>query len=97
MLESHAAGICGTDLHIYRGEFEEQVHYLAVQGHEFGGVIAEADKNLSGFEAGDRVVVDPIISCHKCPMRSRCLHIYPIKDAFDFEMSVDETDSPPHA
>ena len=67
LLESHAAGICDTDLHIYRGEFEERVQYPAVQGHEFGGVIVEAAKNLSGFEAGDRVVVDPIISCHKCP------------------------------
>jgi threonine dehydrogenase-like Zn-dependent dehydrogenase len=67
LLESHAAGICGTDLHIYRGEFEDRVHYPAIQGHEFGGVIVEVRKNVSGFEAGDRVVVDPIISCHKCP------------------------------
>ena len=67
LLESYAAGICGTDLHIYRGEFEERVQYPAVQGHEFGGVIAEVGNNVSGFEAGDRVVVDPIISCHKCP------------------------------
>ena len=36
LLESHAAGICGTDLHIYRGEFEERVQYPAVQGHECG-------------------------------------------------------------
>ena len=67
LLESYAAGICGTDLHIYRGEFEDRVHYPAVQGHEFGGIIAEVGKNVSRFEAGDRVVVDPIISCHKCP------------------------------
>ena len=67
LLESHATGICGTDLHIYRGEFDERVQYPAVQGHEFGGVIAEVGNNVSGFKAGDRVVVDPIISCHKCP------------------------------
>ena len=67
LLESHAAGICGTDLHIYRGEFENRVSYPAVQGHEFGGVIVEVGKNVSGYKAGDRVVVDPIISCHKCP------------------------------
>ena len=67
LLESHAAGICGTDLHIYRGEFEDRVRYPTVQGHEFGGIIAEVGKNVSGFEAGDRVVVDPIISCHHCP------------------------------
>ncbi len=67
LLESHAAGICGTDLHIYRGEFENRVHYPAVQGHEFGGVIAEVGGNVHGFKAGDRVVVDPIVSCHQCP------------------------------
>jgi len=67
LLESHAAGICGTDLHIFRGEFENRVRYPAVQGHEFGGVIAETGANVSGFETGDRVVVDPIVSCHNCP------------------------------
>jgi len=67
LLESHAAGICGTDLHIYRGEFENRVRYPAVQGHEFGGMIAEVGANVLGFEAGDRVVVDPIVSCHNCP------------------------------
>ena len=67
LLRSHAAGICGTDLHIYRGEFEGRVQYPVVQGHELGGVIVETGKNVPGFEAGSRVVVDPIISCHQCP------------------------------
>jgi 2-desacetyl-2-hydroxyethyl bacteriochlorophyllide A dehydrogenase len=67
LLESHAAGICGTDLHVYRGEFEKRVRYPAVQGHEFGGVIVQVGENVRGFKAGDRVVVDPIISCHQCP------------------------------
>ena len=34
LLESYAAGICGTDLHIYRGEFEDRVHYPAVQSRQ---------------------------------------------------------------
>jgi 2-desacetyl-2-hydroxyethyl bacteriochlorophyllide A dehydrogenase len=67
LLESKAAGICGTDLHIYRGEFEARVSYPAIQGHEFGGVIAEIGADVVGFKPGDRVVVDPIISCHSCP------------------------------
>jgi len=67
LLETHAAGICGTDLHIYRGEFESRVKYPAVLGHEFGGVIVETGQNVRGLKSGDRVVVDPIISCHKCP------------------------------
>ncbi len=67
LLESKAAGICGTDLHIYLGEFEGRVKYPAIQGHEFGGVIAEVGSEVSGFKVGDRAVVDPVISCHNCP------------------------------
>jgi len=67
LLASKAAGICGTDLHIYRGEFEGRVSYPAIQGHEFGGVILETGKNVSKFRPGDRVVVDPILPCHHCP------------------------------
>ena len=67
LLESNAAGICGTDLHIFRGEFEARVRYPAILGHEFGGVIVEAGENVRNFRSGDRVVVDPIIPCHNCP------------------------------
>jgi hypothetical protein len=67
LVESGFAGICGTDLHIYRGEFHERVKFPAIQGHEFGGVIREIGKEVKGFKVGDRVVVDPIISCHSCP------------------------------
>ena len=61
------AGICGTDLHIFRGEFHNRVTYPAVLGHEFGGVVVETGKNVKTFKRGDRVTVDPILSCHQCP------------------------------
>jgi len=61
------AGICGTDLHIFRGEFHNRVKYPAVLGHEFGGEVLEVGKNVKGFQRGDRVTVDPILSCHECP------------------------------
>ncbi len=61
------AGICGTDLHIYRGEFHSRVRFPAIQGHEFGGAIEELGKEVKGLRRGDRVVVDPIIPCHGCP------------------------------
>jgi L-gulonate 5-dehydrogenase len=67
LLESKAAGICGTDLHIYRGEFVGRVSYPAIQGHEFGGVITDVGKNGGDFKLGDRIVVDPVISCQSCP------------------------------
>jgi len=67
LLQNMAAGICGTDLHIYRGEFHSRVKFPAIQGHEFGGIIQEVGQEVKGFKVGDRVVVDPIISCHNCP------------------------------
>ena len=39
LIGSRYAGICGTDLHIYRGEFYNRVSYPAILGHEFGGVV----------------------------------------------------------
>jgi 2-desacetyl-2-hydroxyethyl bacteriochlorophyllide A dehydrogenase len=60
-------GICGTDLHIYRGEFSNRVTYPAIPGHEFGGMVEEVGAEVKGLKRGDRVVVDPVISCHSCP------------------------------
>jgi threonine dehydrogenase-like Zn-dependent dehydrogenase len=67
LVETGCAGICGTDLHIYRGEFHGRVTYPAILGHEFGGIIVGVGEDVKGFQAGDRVVVDPIIPCHACP------------------------------
>jgi L-gulonate 5-dehydrogenase len=39
----------------------------AVPGHEFGGIVQEVGRDVRGFKPGDRVVADPIISCHACP------------------------------
>jgi 2-desacetyl-2-hydroxyethyl bacteriochlorophyllide A dehydrogenase len=66
LVRSQFAGICGTDLHIYRGEFHARVAFPAIQGHEFGGVVEAVGSGVSRFKPGDRVVVDPIISCHAC-------------------------------
>lgn len=59
-----AAGICGTDLHFYRGEWE--VKTPLVPGHEFSGTISEVGKDVRGFEVGDRVVAEPNMVCGKC-------------------------------
>ena len=61
------AGICGTDLHVYRGEFHSRVQFPAILGHEFGGIIQEVGKDVEEHKPGDRVVIDPIIPCHSCP------------------------------
>ncbi|NWG12189.1 MAG: alcohol dehydrogenase catalytic domain-containing protein [Acidobacteria bacterium] len=67
LVSPHFAGICGTDLHIYRGEFHNRVRYPAILGHEFGGVVEEVGREVRGIRTGDRVAVDPIVPCHSCP------------------------------
>jgi threonine dehydrogenase-like Zn-dependent dehydrogenase len=67
LIETHFAGICGTDLHIYRGEFHDRVEFPAILGHEFGGIVREVGPGVKRFRVGDRVVVDPILSCGSCP------------------------------
>ena len=58
-----ACGICGTDRHIYHGEYPSAKPVIL--GHEFGGVIEEVGPN-SIFQVGQVVSVDPNIICGNC-------------------------------
>jgi 2-desacetyl-2-hydroxyethyl bacteriochlorophyllide A dehydrogenase len=59
-----ACGICGTDLHIYDGEFAPK--YPIIPGHEFAGEVVALGKGVTGLKAGDRVAVDPSLPCRAC-------------------------------
>lgn len=59
-----AAGICGTDLHIFHGEYEAT--YPIVPGHEFSGTITQVGSQVKYFSVGDRVTADPNIPCYRC-------------------------------
>lgn len=56
--------ICGTDLHIMRGEYP--VRPGLVIGHEPVGVIAELGPGVTGYAIGDRVLVGAITPCGQC-------------------------------
>jgi L-iditol 2-dehydrogenase len=61
-----AAGVCGTDVRIYKGE-HRAAHVGLVPGHEIIGRVAEAAGALpTGIEAGDVVMVAPNIGCGIC-------------------------------
>ncbi len=65
----HSTGICGTDLHLYKGynvgTFSAPLNM--VFGHEFGGVITKTGKNVPAvYKIGQRVVVEPNIGCGQC-------------------------------
>ncbi|RPJ23547.1 MAG: L-threonine 3-dehydrogenase [Chloroflexi bacterium] len=59
-----ASGICGTDLHIYRGEYMGS--YPVIPGHEFSGVVTAIGGQVTRFKVGDRVAVEPNIACNNC-------------------------------
>lgn len=56
--------ICGTDLHIVRGEYP--VKPGLVIGHEPVGVIEELGPGVTGYGVGDRVLVGAITPCGQC-------------------------------
>jgi threonine dehydrogenase-like Zn-dependent dehydrogenase len=56
--------ICGTDLHIVRGEYP--VRPGLVIGHEPVGVIDELGAGVTGYAVGDRVIVGAITPCGQC-------------------------------
>ncbi|MFW5877504.1 MAG: zinc-dependent alcohol dehydrogenase [bacterium] len=61
------ASICGSDQHLYKGEFHPRTKLPFVPGHEFAGVVADAGKDVKGFRSGEKVTVDPIMPCGECP------------------------------
>lgn len=65
MIKTSFAGICGSDLHIIHGQ-NPFVQFPRVTGHEFSGVVTALADDVAGFEVGDRVCVDPVISCGTC-------------------------------
>jgi 2-desacetyl-2-hydroxyethyl bacteriochlorophyllide A dehydrogenase len=64
-----ASGICGTDIHIYRGEYLGS--YPVIPGHEFAGLIEKAGAAVTRFHVGDRVAIEPNIACDNC---ANCLN-----------------------
>jgi (R,R)-butanediol dehydrogenase/meso-butanediol dehydrogenase/diacetyl reductase len=65
LLRVRRVGICGTDLHIYQGHLDHRVPRGGIIGHETFAEVIEAPV-ASGFKPGDRVVVEPVLSCGVC-------------------------------
>jgi 2-desacetyl-2-hydroxyethyl bacteriochlorophyllide A dehydrogenase len=63
-IQVKASGICGTDVHIFRGEYLGS--YPIIPGHEFSGVVVETGSKVTRFKAGDHVAIEPNISCDNC-------------------------------
>jgi 2-desacetyl-2-hydroxyethyl bacteriochlorophyllide A dehydrogenase len=69
-----ACGICGTDRHIFHGEFE--TFPPVVIGHEFAGVVVEVGSGVTGLQVGDHIALDPNMACGMCrPCRRGQVHL----------------------
>lgn len=60
-----AAGICGSDIHIYHGTNPYAV-YPRVLGHEASGMVEAVGEAVNDLKPGDGVVFEPISYCGKC-------------------------------
>ncbi len=65
LIKVKAAGICGSDLHIYHGK-SPVATYPRVIGHEFVGEVVDKGKGVKKLNIGDRVAVEPILYCGEC-------------------------------
>jgi L-iditol 2-dehydrogenase len=64
-IKVHAAGLCGTDLHIYKDEFRSWPP--VVLGHEVAGEIADTGEGVEGVQVGERVTTETYFStCGVC-------------------------------
>lgn len=59
------ASICGSDVHIWHGH-NPFARYPRVIGHEFFGVIDAVGAGVDAARLGERVAVDPVVSCGHC-------------------------------
>src|SRR4051812_16837539 len=66
LLRIVAAGVCGTDVHIWEGRLAFAKPPI-VLGHEFAGVVESCGPGVRGVVPGDRVKCDSVVGCGDCP------------------------------
>lgn len=65
LVRVHRIGVCGTDLHAYRGK-QPFFEYPRVLGHELGVEVVEVGAGVTNISAGDRGAVEPYLNCGIC-------------------------------
>lgn len=74
-----AVGVCGSDLHQYRGTHSWKVNYPVILGHEFAGEIVAVGEGVEGWREGERVTCETaaVICGHCLYCRSGRYHLCP--------------------
>lgn len=68
LLETAAAGVCGSDVEQWRHFVTYRVNTPVIMGHEFCGTVREVGAEVRGFRPGDRVVSETAAwICGQCP------------------------------
>lgn len=65
LVQVHRAGVCGTDLHAYRGR-QPFFTYPRVLGHELGVEVVAVGEGAENLSIGDRCAVEPYLNCRSC-------------------------------
>ncbi|MFY0607579.1 MAG: zinc-binding alcohol dehydrogenase family protein [Cyclobacteriaceae bacterium] len=65
LLSVKKVGICGTDLHAFKGN-QPFFNYPRILGHELGCEVLDVGSNDQDLKPGDRVIVMPYINCQEC-------------------------------
>ncbi|XP_063242366.1 D-altritol 5-dehydrogenase-like [Bacillus rossius redtenbacheri] len=60
------SGVCGTDLHVLKGEFPCRQSGAVTLGHEFSGVVHAVGAQVTTVREGDEVAVNPDSGCDRC-------------------------------
>lgn len=65
LVRVHRIGVCGTDLHAYRGR-QPFFNYPRILGHELGVEVIEPGEPSAGLKPGDRCSLEPYMNCGQC-------------------------------
>ena len=82
--------ICGTDLHILKGDVATVTDGRTL-GHEGVGVVEEAGPGVSSFRKGDRVLISCITSCGKCDACKKGMYSHCEKGGWILGNTIDGT------
>ncbi|MCH3917859.1 MAG: alcohol dehydrogenase catalytic domain-containing protein [Spirochaetia bacterium] len=65
LIEMKAAGVCGSDHHIFQGS-NPCSSYPRIPGHENAGIIAKIGSAVKNVKVGDHVIIDLLSACGTC-------------------------------
>lgn len=79
LIRIHHVGICGSDIHLFKGTYSAPHTYPMLFGHEWAGVVEAIGEKVTKVTVGDLVTGDCSRYCGKCPNcevnKNLCSHI----------------------